>query len=78
MLVNEYQSTSVEDAKTKIENKQAPDFTKTAPIIEWTENHAGNTTETTATMPHPDLVNVAEDYTANWFFSKLVESGQSV
>ena len=56
MLVNEYQSTSVEDAKTKIENKQAPDFTKTAPIIEWTENHASNTSEATATMPHPDLV----------------------
>ena len=56
MLVNEYQSSSVESAKTQIESKQAPDFTQTAPIIEWTENHAGNTTETTATMPHPDLV----------------------
>ena len=56
MLVNEYQSSSVESAKQQIESKQAPDFTKTAPIIEWTENHAGNTTETTATMPHPDLV----------------------
>ncbi len=56
MLVNEYQSSSVEAAKQQIESKQAPDFTKTAPIIEWTENHAGNTTEKTAEMPHPDLV----------------------
>ena len=56
MLVNEYQSTSLEDAKEKIESKQAPDFTKTAPIIEWIENHASNTTEATVTMPHPDLV----------------------
>ena len=65
MLVNEYQSSSVESAKQQIESKQAPDFTKTAPIIEWTENHAGNTTETIATMPHPSLVNNGEDYTAN-------------
>ena len=65
MLVNEYQSTSVEDAKTKIENKQDPDFTKTAPIIEWTENHASTTTEITSMMPHPDLVGNGEDYTVN-------------
>ena len=56
MLVNEYQSSSVEAAKQQIESKQAPDFTQTAPIIEWTENHASNTSETTATMPHPSLV----------------------
>ncbi len=56
MLVNEYQSSSVASAKAQIEAKQAPDFTQTAPIIEWTENHASNTSETTATMPHPDLV----------------------
>ena len=65
MLVNEYQSSSVESAKAQIESKQAPDFTKTAPIIIWNESHAGNTTETTATMPHPSLVNNGEDYTAN-------------
>ncbi len=56
MLVNEYQSTSVESAKAKIEAKQKPDFTKTAPIIDWQENHESTTTTTTATMPHPDLV----------------------
>ena len=56
MLVNEYQSTSVEDAKERIANKQTPDFTKTAPIIDWSENHASNTSTVSATMPHPDLV----------------------
>ncbi len=56
MLVNEYQSTDLEDAKTKIASKQAPDFTKTAPIIDWQENHASNQATVTATMPHPDLV----------------------
>lgn len=64
MLVNEYQSSSVENAKQQIESKQAPDFTKTAPIIEWTENHASTTTTTTATMPHPDLVGNGESYSA--------------
>ena len=56
MLVNEYQSSSLEDAKEMIEAKQAPDFTKTAPIIDWQENHASNQATVTATMPHPDLV----------------------
>ena len=56
MLVNEYQSSSVESAKAQIESKQAPDFKKTAPIIEWTEDHASTTTTASATMPHPDLV----------------------
>lgn len=56
ILVNEYQSTSVEDAKAKIASKQEVDFTKTAPIIDWQESHAQTTAEVTATMPHPDLV----------------------
>ena len=56
MLVNEYQSKDLEDAKTKIASKQAPDFAKTAPIIDWQENHASNQVTATATMPHPDLV----------------------
>ena len=64
MLVNEYQSTSIEDAKQQIESKQKPDFSKTAPIIDWTENHASTTTTTSATMPHPDLVGNGEDYTS--------------
>ena len=65
MLVNEYQSTSLEDAKAKIEAKQKPDFAHTAPIIDWTENHASTTTEITFMMPHPDLVGNGEDYTVN-------------
>ena len=56
MLVNEYQSSSLEDAKEMIASKQAPDFTKTAPIIDWQESHASNQATVTATMPHPDLV----------------------
>jgi len=55
ILANEYQ-TSVEAAKEKISNKQAVDFTKPAPIIEWQEIHANTTISTTTTMPHPDLV----------------------
>ena len=65
MLVNEYQSTILEDAKAKIEAKQKPDFAHTAPIIDWTENHASTTTEITSMMPHPDLVGNGEDYTVN-------------
>ena len=60
MLVNEYQSSSVESAKQQIESKQYPDFTKTAPIIEWTENHASTTIEITTEMSHPDLVGEKE------------------
>ena len=56
ILVNEYQSTSVEDAKAKITAKQEVDFTKTAPIIDWQESHEQTTLTPTATMPHPDLV----------------------
>ena len=64
MLVNEYQSSSVESAKAQIESKQAPDFTQTAPIIIWNESHASTTTTTSATMPHPDLVGNGESYSA--------------
>ena len=48
MLVNEYQSSSVESAKEQIKKKQTPDFTQTAPIIIWDEVHA-NTTSTSTT-----------------------------
>ena len=64
MLVNEYQSSTVESAKAQIESKQAPDFTQTAPIIIWSESHANTTTTTSATMPHPDLVGNGESYSA--------------
>jgi len=55
MLANEYQTTP-EIARQKIASKQAADFTKTAPLIDWQENHASTTSTTTATMPHPELV----------------------
>ena len=47
MLVNEYQSSSVESAKEQIKKKQTPDFTQTAPIIIWDEVHANTTSEPT-------------------------------
>ena len=65
MLVNEYQSTSIEDAKAMIEAKQEPNFTKTAPIIDWQEVHASSTSTINSTMPHPDLVGNGESYTVN-------------
>ena len=64
MLVNEYQSSSVESAKAQIEAKQKPDFTQTAPIIIWSESHASTTTTASVTMPHPDLVGNGESYSA--------------
>ncbi|MCI8394593.1 MAG: hypothetical protein HFH86_03850 [Bacilli bacterium] len=56
MLVNEYQSTSVEHAKGKIKTKQAPDFSKPAPTVEWQEAHGIATWTPRPTMPHPDKV----------------------
>ncbi|MCI8394592.1 MAG: hypothetical protein HFH86_03845 [Bacilli bacterium] len=56
MLVNEYQSANMEHAKEKIETKQAPDFSKTAPIIDWKEKQEENITLLTITMPHPEKV----------------------
>ena len=47
MLVNEYQSSSVESAKEQIKKKQTPDFTQTAPIIIWDEVHANTTSAPT-------------------------------
>ena len=70
ILANEYQSTP-EIAKQKISEKQAVDFTKTAPIIDWQENHDQMTT-TSATMPHPDLVGNGEDYTKNLTASNVL------
>ena len=47
MLVNEYQSSSVSSAKERIKSKQTPDFSKTAPVIEWDEVHANTTSQPT-------------------------------
>ena len=38
ILANEYQTTDIQTAINKINQKQEPDFTKTAPIIDWQEN----------------------------------------
>lgn len=43
ILANEYQTSNIEVAKEKIAQKQQPDFSKTAPIIDWQENHATET-----------------------------------
>ena len=55
ILANEYQTTP-EISKQKIAAKQAVDFSKTAPILIWSENKATNLSSTYSTMPHPDLV----------------------
>ena len=47
ILANEYQVTDIQTAIDKINAKQTPDFTKTAPIINWQETSTTNTTETT-------------------------------
>ena len=64
MLVNEYQSSTVESAKAQIETKQTPDFAQTAPLITWVESQASTTTTVTAVMPHPSLVGNGESYTS--------------
>ncbi|HIR73867.1 TPA: hypothetical protein IAB95_00005, partial [Candidatus Ventrenecus avicola] len=46
ILANEYQVTDIQSAIDKINAKQTPDFTKTAPIIEWQEASATSTTDT--------------------------------
>ncbi len=43
MLVNEYQSTDMDHALTKISNKQKPNFLNSAPVMVWDEIHPYNT-----------------------------------
>ena len=62
ILANEYQVTDIQTAIDKINSKQDPDFTKTAPIIDWQENHATETSVTTSTMPDPADVGSGKDY----------------
>ena len=63
ILANEYQTTDIELAKAKIANKQAVDFSKTAPIIDWEESHASNITTIESILPDPSLVNSGIDGT---------------
>ncbi len=55
ILANEYQTTP-EISKQKIAAKQAVDFSKTAPILIWSENKTTSLSNLSSTMPHPDLV----------------------
>ena len=55
ILANEYQTTP-EISKQKIAAKQAVDFSKTAPILIWSEKKATSLSSPSVTMPHPDLV----------------------
>ena len=65
ILATEYQTTNVNIAKERIANKQAVDFSKTAPIIDWQENHATSTSIVTYTMPDSSLVNSGIEGTEN-------------
>ncbi|HIR74246.1 TPA: hypothetical protein IAB95_01950, partial [Candidatus Ventrenecus avicola] len=46
ILANEYQTTDVQVAIDKINQKQQPDFSKTAPIIDWQETSTTSTANT--------------------------------
>ncbi len=46
ILANEYQVTDIQSTINKINAKQTPDFTKTAPIIDWQETSTTSTTDT--------------------------------
>jgi len=53
ILANEYQTTP-EIAKEKIHHKQVVDFSKTAPLIDWRENHESTLFQIVTQMPHPE------------------------
>ena len=65
ILANEYQTTDIEVVKEKIAAKQQPDFSKTAPIIDWQENHESTASSTYANMPDPADVGSGKDYAIN-------------
>ena len=66
ILANEYQVTDIQSAIDKINAKQTPDFTKTAPIIEWQEASATSTTDTVNwTVARKEDVGSDADYASN-------------
>ena len=65
ILANEYQVTELQTAIDKINSKQAPDFTKTAPIIEWQENNATSSGTLSYIMPRVEDVGSGKDYASN-------------
>ena len=62
ILANEYQVTELETSLDKIHSKQAPDFTLTAPIMEWQDIHTSRTETLSYTMPDPVDVGSGKDY----------------
>ncbi len=65
ILANEYQTSNIEVAKEKIASKQQPDFTKTAPIIEWQEDSTAIDATLSYIMPDPADVGSGKDYAIN-------------
>ena len=65
ILANEYQTTDVQTAINKINQKQEPDFTKTAPIIEWQETQTKINQNSSYTMPDPADVGSGKDYASH-------------
>ena len=65
ILANEYQTSNIEVAKEKIAAKQQPDFSKTAPIIDWQENHESTASSTYAKMADPADVGSGKAYAVN-------------
>ena len=61
VIATEMQEANVETAKQKIEEKGAPDFTKTSPAILYSENHAVNT----STITQSTYFYVSNSYTFN-------------
>ena len=56
LLINEYAVTDVNNAISRIEAKETPDFSKTAPIIEWQEKHETSVLKYETSLPHPSLI----------------------
>ncbi len=65
ILANEYQVTELQTSIDKINSKQAPDFTQTAPIIEWQENSSTSSGSLSYTMPRIEDVGSGLDYAAS-------------
>ena len=56
LLINEYGVTDVNNAISRIEAKETPDFSKTAPIIIWQEKHEITNFNINIDMPDTSLV----------------------
>ena len=56
LLVNEYQTTSLDIAKERIASKQEVDFSKSAPIIEWQAQKTNNSSVNSSVKADPLLI----------------------